>query len=102
MALASEIEATSAPCLRDRHAIVGVGETPYLRGAGKTTRALATAAIRNASRPRSSASSRSCTSQPMLRRNSGTLVRVAVRLRAGARDAAASQRCTSALLLAAS
>jgi acetyl-CoA acetyltransferase len=44
----SEIETTSAPYLRDRYAIVGVGETPYLRGAGKTTRALATVAIRNA------------------------------------------------------
>jgi acetyl-CoA acetyltransferase len=44
----SEIDATSEPYLRDRYAIVGVGETPYLRGAGKTTRALATSAIRNA------------------------------------------------------
>ena len=48
MARTSEIEATSAAYLRDKYAIVGVGETPYLRGAGKTTRALATAAIRNA------------------------------------------------------
>ena len=48
MAQTSEIEATSAPYLRDKYAIVGVGETPYLRGAGKTTRALATTAIRNA------------------------------------------------------
>ena len=34
--------------LRDRYAIVGVGETTYTRGSGKTTRALATWAIRNA------------------------------------------------------
>ena len=48
MSEAGEIEATSARHLRDRYAIVGVGETPYVRGAGRTTRALATAAIRNA------------------------------------------------------
>lgn len=34
--------------LRDRYAIVGVGETPYVRGAGLSTRALAVNAIRNA------------------------------------------------------
>lgn len=34
--------------LRDKYAIVGVGETPYLRGSGTSTRALATLAIRNA------------------------------------------------------
>ena len=34
--------------LRDKYAIVGVGETPYRRGAGMSTRALATLAIRNA------------------------------------------------------
>jgi acetyl-CoA acetyltransferase len=34
--------------LRDRYAIVGVGETPYTRGSGRTTRALATLAVRNA------------------------------------------------------
>ncbi|MGH6897769.1 MAG: thiolase C-terminal domain-containing protein [Geminicoccaceae bacterium] len=44
----SEIDATSAGALRDRYAIVGVGETAYVRGAGTTTRALATSAIRNA------------------------------------------------------
>lgn len=48
MVTTSEIDAASPPYLRDRCAIVGVGETPYLRGAGKTTRALATGAIRNA------------------------------------------------------
>ena len=44
----SEIDATSSSALRDRCAIVGVGETAYVRGAGRTTRALATTAIRNA------------------------------------------------------
>ena len=44
----SEIDATSPSALRDRYAIVGVGETAYVRGAGRTTRALATSAIRNA------------------------------------------------------
>jgi acetyl-CoA acetyltransferase len=34
--------------LRDRYAIAGVGETPYRRGSGTSTRALGTAAIRNA------------------------------------------------------
>ncbi|MGQ0546100.1 MAG: thiolase C-terminal domain-containing protein [Betaproteobacteria bacterium] len=34
--------------MRDRYAIVGVGETPYRRGSGMSTRALATLAIRNA------------------------------------------------------
>lgn len=34
--------------MRDKYAIVGVGETPYLKGAGKTTRAMATCAVRNA------------------------------------------------------
>ena len=44
----SEIDATSGRALRDKYAIVGVGETSYLRGAGRTTRSLATSAIRNA------------------------------------------------------
>jgi acetyl-CoA acetyltransferase len=34
--------------LRDKYAIVGVGETTYTRGSGRTTRALGTWAIRNA------------------------------------------------------
>src|SRR3954465_14919183 len=34
--------------LRDKYAIVGVGETTYTRGSGKTTRALGTWAVRNA------------------------------------------------------
>ena len=44
----SEIEASSRSALRDKYAIVGIGETSYVRGSGKTTRALATCAIRNA------------------------------------------------------
>ena len=34
--------------LRNKYAIVGIGETAYLRGAGRTTRALANTAVRNA------------------------------------------------------
>ena len=43
-----DIEASTPRHLRDRYAIVGVGETPYTRGSGRTTRALATLAVRNA------------------------------------------------------
>src|ERR1051325_4572973 len=40
---------TSTPKYRrDKDAIVGVGETTYTRGSGKTTRALGTWAVRNA------------------------------------------------------
>ena len=46
--LHAEIDATSPKYLRDKYAIVGVGETPYMRGSGITTRALATWAVRNA------------------------------------------------------
>jgi hypothetical protein len=48
MPLPSDIDATSPKFLRDKYAIVGVGETEYMRGSGKTTRALATWAVRNA------------------------------------------------------
>ena len=41
-------DASTAKGLRDKYAIVGVGETSYTRGSDKTTRALATWAIRNA------------------------------------------------------
>ena len=34
--------------LQDRYCIVGVGETDYSRGSGRSTRALATEAILNA------------------------------------------------------
>src|ERR1700739_3994688 len=40
---------TSSPkYLRDKYAIVGVGETTYTRGSGISTRALGTWAVRNA------------------------------------------------------
>jgi acetyl-CoA acetyltransferase len=45
-----EVDATSPKYLRDKYAIVGVGETAYTRGSGKTTRALATFAVRQAIR----------------------------------------------------
>src|SRR6202030_4676028 len=48
MPLPSDVDATSPKYLRDKYAIVGVGETTYTRGSGKTTRALATWAVRNA------------------------------------------------------
>src|SRR5215475_732644 len=44
----SELDATTPKYLRDKYAIVGVGETTYTRGSGVSTRALATAAVRNA------------------------------------------------------
>ncbi|MEM7190267.1 MAG: acetyl-CoA acetyltransferase, partial [Pseudomonadota bacterium] len=44
----SEIDATSGKHLAGKYAIVGVGETEYLRGGGRTTRAMATTAIANA------------------------------------------------------
>jgi acetyl-CoA acetyltransferase len=50
MPLPAEIDASSPKHLRDKYAIVGVGETTYTRGSGMTTRALATWAIRNAMR----------------------------------------------------
>ncbi len=43
-----DYDASSPKYLRDKYAIVGVGETTYTRGSGKTTRALATWAVRNA------------------------------------------------------
>ena len=36
----TEVDATTPKYLRDKYAIVGVGETTYTRGSGKTTRAL--------------------------------------------------------------
>ena len=35
-----EVDATTPKYLRDKYAIVGVGETTYTRGSGRTTRAL--------------------------------------------------------------
>ena len=43
-----DVEATTPKFLRDKYAIVGVGETPYMRGSDKSTRALASIAVRNA------------------------------------------------------
>src|SRR5579872_5269090 len=43
-----DVDATSPKHLRDKYAVVGVGETTYTRGSGRTTRALATWAVRNA------------------------------------------------------
>jgi 3-oxoacyl-[acyl-carrier-protein] synthase III len=42
------IDAPSLKYLRNKYAIVGVGETAYMRGSGTTTRALGTWAVRNA------------------------------------------------------
>src|SRR5919206_2285395 len=43
-----EVDATTPKYLRDKYAIVGVGETTYTRGSNKTTRGLGTWAVRNA------------------------------------------------------
>ncbi|PCI41981.1 MAG: thiolase [Moraxellaceae bacterium] len=48
MAPGADIEATSNKYLRGKYAIVGVGETGYVRGSGRTTRSLGTEAVRNA------------------------------------------------------
>src|SRR5204862_7463449 len=43
-----EVDASTPKYLRDKYAIVGVGETTYTRGSGITTRALGSWAVRNA------------------------------------------------------
>jgi len=43
-----DVDATTPKFLRDKYAIVGVGETAYTRGSDVSTRALATIAVRNA------------------------------------------------------
>ena len=43
-----DIDTTAEKYLRDKYAIIGVGETTYTRGSGMTTRALGTWAIKNA------------------------------------------------------
>src|SRR5215211_7168448 len=48
MPMPAETDTTSPKFLRDKYAIVGVGETTYTRGSGVTTRALGTWAVRNA------------------------------------------------------
>jgi acetyl-CoA acetyltransferase len=46
--LHADIDASNPKYLRDKYAIVGIGETAYMRGSGITTRALGTWAVRNA------------------------------------------------------
>ena len=46
--MAAEHDATSGRHLRDRYAIVGVGETAYTRNSGRTPRHMAVEAVRNA------------------------------------------------------
>ena len=48
MTAQSDINASSNKYLRGKYAIVGVGETGYVRGSGRTTRALGTEAVRKA------------------------------------------------------
>src|SRR6201993_1555608 len=48
MPLPADTDSTTPKYLRDKYAIVGVGETTYTRGSGKTTRALGTWAVKNA------------------------------------------------------
>ena len=48
MPLPADTDVSSPKYLRDKYAIVGVGETTYTRGSGITTRALGTWAVRNA------------------------------------------------------
>src|SRR5262245_52346487 len=43
-----DVDATTPKFLRDKYAIVGVGETDYTRGSNMTTRAMAAIAVRNA------------------------------------------------------
>ncbi len=44
----NELDATTARHLRGKYAIVGIGETEYMRGSGCTTRTLGTRAVRAA------------------------------------------------------
>ena len=48
MPLNADTDTTTPKYLRDKYAIAGIGETTYVRGSDKTTRALGTWAIRNA------------------------------------------------------
>src|SRR6478672_3451173 len=48
MPLPADVDTSSPRHLRDKYAIVGVGETTYTRGSGMTTRSLGTGAVRNA------------------------------------------------------
>ena len=46
--MTSDLDATTPKGLRNRYAICGVGETPYMRGSKYSTRSLATWAVKNA------------------------------------------------------
>ena len=46
--MTTDIDTTADKYLRDKYAIIGIGETTYTRGSGMTTRALGTWAIKNA------------------------------------------------------
>ncbi|MCY3601868.1 MAG: hypothetical protein OXH12_02205 [Chloroflexi bacterium] len=46
--MTSDVDATAPKYLRDKYAIIGVGETTYTRGSNLTTRALGTWAVKNA------------------------------------------------------
>ncbi len=46
--MTTDVDTTAPKYLRDKYAIIGIGETDYTRGSGVTTRKLATWAIRNA------------------------------------------------------
>src|SRR6202795_4895549 len=48
MPLPADVDTSSPRHLRDKYAIIGVGETTYTRGSGMTTRALGTWAVRKA------------------------------------------------------
>jgi hypothetical protein len=48
MPLPAETDVSTPKYLRDKYAIVGVGETTYTRGSGMTTRGLGTWAVKNA------------------------------------------------------
>jgi acetyl-CoA acetyltransferase len=48
MPMPADADVTTPHYLREKYAIVGVGETTYTRGSGKTTRALGSWAVRNA------------------------------------------------------
>jgi acetyl-CoA acetyltransferase len=48
MPLPNDVDTTTPKYLRDKYALVGIGETTYTRGSGRSTRALGTWAVRNA------------------------------------------------------
>jgi len=50
MPLLEDHDGASTRAMRDRYAIAGVGETAYLKGAGRSTRSMATEAVRAAIR----------------------------------------------------